>query len=290
VLGVIAAVMYMMAPKGTNLKKLDTSWAAGKKLMGSVDAFLVSLQQFDKDNFLIENKEFVRKFTGPADNPNPEFTGEFMQSKSGAAAGMCDWIVNIVIYHDIYLDVEPKRQKLNEAVEQLNAANKKLQAVRAHVQGLEDRKAELGKLLEDSTNEKVRLPIGLTIARTTAPTTTRTIAHTHTLTLTRTSSSPRPSARRCAPTWRSVLSTASRTRASAGRTTSASLTRSCACSWATSSSPRASSPTSRPSTPPSVPTYGRASGCRTLSSARSHRPKVTLPTLTPAPIPRPYPA
>ena len=146
-----------MAPKGTNLKKLDTSWAAGKKLMGSVDGFLTSLQQFDKDNFLIENKEYVRKFTGPADNPNPEFTGEFMQSKSGAAAGMCDWIVNIVIYHDIYLDVEPKRQKLNEAVEQLNAANKKLQAVRAHVQGLEDRKAELGKLLEDSTNEKNEL-------------------------------------------------------------------------------------------------------------------------------------
>jgi hypothetical protein len=27
-----------------------------------------------------------------------------------------------------------------------------------------------------------------------------------------------------------------------------------------------------------------------LSSARSLRPRVTLPTLTPAPIPRPYPA
>ena len=157
VLSVVAAVMYMTAPKGTNLKKLDVSWAAAKKMMGSVDAFLQSLQAFDKDNFLAENKVEVCKYTGPADNPNPEFNFEFMQSKSGAAAGMCDWIVNICIYHDIYLDVEPKRQKLNEAVEQLNQANKKLAAVRAHVQSLEDRKAELGKLLEDSTNEKNEL-------------------------------------------------------------------------------------------------------------------------------------
>jgi dynein heavy chain len=84
--------------------------------MGSVDDFLKQLQAFDKDNFLLENKAEVRKFTGPPDNPNPEFNGEFMMSKSSAAAGMCDWIVNICIYHDIYLDVEPKRQKLNDAV------------------------------------------------------------------------------------------------------------------------------------------------------------------------------
>ena len=76
---------------------------------------------------------------------------------------------NILIYHDIYLDVEPKRQKLNEAVEQLNQANKKLAAVRAHVQSLEDRKAELGKLLEDSTNEKNELVLTLTLTLTHNP-------------------------------------------------------------------------------------------------------------------------
>merc|ERR1719261_692869 len=106
-------------------------------MMGSADAFLATLVGFDKDGLLIENKAEVRKYTGPADNPNPEFNAQFMASKSGAAAGLCDWIVNICIYHDIYLDVEPKRQKLAEAVNQLQEANKKLAAVRAHVQALE---------------------------------------------------------------------------------------------------------------------------------------------------------
>ena len=50
VLSVTAAVAYMLSAKGTNLKKLDVSWNGAKKMMGSVDAFLVSLQQFDKDN------------------------------------------------------------------------------------------------------------------------------------------------------------------------------------------------------------------------------------------------
>ena len=157
VLSVTAATMYMIAPKGTNLKKLDVSWAAAKKMMGSVDGFLQQLQDFDKDGFLLENKAEVRKYTGPADNPNASFTYTNMVTKSGAAAGLCDWIVNICIYHDIYLDVEPKRQRLGEAQQQLADANKKLTAVRAHVQALEDRKAELSALLEQSTNEKNEL-------------------------------------------------------------------------------------------------------------------------------------
>ena len=38
-------------PPRTNFKKLDVSWAAAKKMMGSVDGFLQQLQDFDKDGF-----------------------------------------------------------------------------------------------------------------------------------------------------------------------------------------------------------------------------------------------
>ena len=55
---------------------------------------------------LLQNKVFVRKFTGPADAPDPGFNGEAMKQSSIAAAGLCDWVVNIMIYHDIFLDVE----------------------------------------------------------------------------------------------------------------------------------------------------------------------------------------
>lgn len=40
-----------------------------------------------------------------------------MATKSGAAKGICSWVVNIVKYYDVIQDVEPKRKALKEATE-----------------------------------------------------------------------------------------------------------------------------------------------------------------------------
>ena len=76
----------------------DVSWNAGKKAMGNVDAFLKSLQTFDKDNLPVQCVEKVEKeYTS-----NPNFKPEYIRSKSGAAAGLCGWVVNICKYFRIY--------------------------------------------------------------------------------------------------------------------------------------------------------------------------------------------
>ena len=154
VLSVMAAVVYMTAKKGSNLKKMDVSWNAAKKIMGSAEGFLQSLVNFDKDNLPLENKEYVRKYTGPASRPDPTFNYEFMKSKSLAAAGLCDWVVNVCTYHDIYLDVAPKRQMLEGAQSELAAANAKLTTVREKVAVLEERKRLLQDQLVQATEEK----------------------------------------------------------------------------------------------------------------------------------------
>ena len=100
---------------------------------------------------------FVRTITGPADNPDPTFNYDSMKSKSGAAAGLCDWVVNICTYHDIYLEVEPKRKKLQEAEGKLLDANRKLQVVRDKVAVLEERKKARQDQLVAATEEKNRL-------------------------------------------------------------------------------------------------------------------------------------
>lgn len=48
VLSVTAAVMYMLAKKGANLKKLDVGWPAAKKMMSDIGGFLSTLQKFDR--------------------------------------------------------------------------------------------------------------------------------------------------------------------------------------------------------------------------------------------------
>jgi len=40
-----------------------------------------------------------------------------MKSKSTAAAGICEWVINIVKYWDVIQVVEPKRLALKEATE-----------------------------------------------------------------------------------------------------------------------------------------------------------------------------
>jgi dynein heavy chain len=51
--------------------------------------------------------------------------------KSVAAVGICDWVVNIVKYYDIYCEVQPKRERLAEAQERFVIAQKSLEEFQA---------------------------------------------------------------------------------------------------------------------------------------------------------------
>jgi hypothetical protein len=54
---------------------------------------------------------------------------QIIQGKNSAAAGLCNFVINIVGYYDIVVTVEPKRQALREANEQLSSANARLATV-----------------------------------------------------------------------------------------------------------------------------------------------------------------
>eukprot|EP00966_Prymnesium_polylepis_P033465 778212-Prymnesium_polylepis.1 len=97
---VTAALAYMLAPKGSDLKKVDVTWGGAKKMIGDVQKFIERLKNFDVAEFPMENKAKVLEYTGVTsdgltDPNNPEFNYEYMKSKSSCAAGLCDWVVNI---------------------------------------------------------------------------------------------------------------------------------------------------------------------------------------------------
>jgi len=46
-----------------------------------------------------------------------------MKKKSVAASGLCDWIINITKYFDVFVSVEPKKLAVKQAEEQLASAN-----------------------------------------------------------------------------------------------------------------------------------------------------------------------
>jgi dynein heavy chain len=62
---------------------------------------------------------------------DPNYTFDNIKTKSSAAAGLCDWSINICKYFRIYQQVAPLRAKLAEANAKLDGANAKLKVIRA---------------------------------------------------------------------------------------------------------------------------------------------------------------
>lgn len=131
---VFAAVVVLLAgvhkgvicDKRGKVKEKDKGWDAAKKaLLSDVKSFLDMLLSF---------KDQVDEMKVPEGNwadvrpylELPHFNPEAIRSKNSAAAGLVSWVVNIVIYRDIVVTVEPKKAKLKEAKEELDSANAKL--------------------------------------------------------------------------------------------------------------------------------------------------------------------
>ena len=146
---VTAAVMVLLAP--ANKIPKDRSWKAAKVMMGKVDSFLDSLINFDKENIHESNLKAIHPYL---DDPN--FTADFIRAKSFAAAGLCAWVCNIVMFYHVYCDVEPKRQALAAANAELQAAQEKLTSIKAKIKQLDENLAELTAQFEKATAEKLK--------------------------------------------------------------------------------------------------------------------------------------
>ena len=83
-----------------------------------------------------------------------DFSRDVFFKKSKAAAGLCEWVVNIVMYYNVVTQVEPKKKALREAMETLNNANEKLKSVKALVADLEEKLAKLMSEFDAAMAEK----------------------------------------------------------------------------------------------------------------------------------------
>uniref|UniRef100_A0A8C0BA58 Dynein axonemal heavy chain 17 n=1 Tax=Buteo japonicus TaxID=224669 RepID=A0A8C0BA58_9AVES len=153
VVNVTAAVMVLTAPKGKIPK--DKSWKAAKAMMGKVDTFLDALKKFDKEHIPEACLKAVFSHSRPYQS-DPSFDPEFIMSKSTAAAGLCSWCLNIVRFYEVFCEVEPKRQALEEANAELAEAQEKLSRIKSKIADLNANLAALTAEFEKATAEKIK--------------------------------------------------------------------------------------------------------------------------------------
>ncbi|KAJ8599349.1 hypothetical protein CTAYLR_005359 [Chrysophaeum taylorii] len=161
---VFSAVVVLLAGVNTNVtvqkngkvKDKDRSWDMAKKaLLGDPKKFVDELKDFknvfDAGKVSALNFKEVRYYLSME-----HFKPEVIEGKNSAAAGLCNWVVNIVVYYDVVSMVEPKKKLVAESTQQLAEANEKLSAVRAKVAELEERLSKLIVELKEAEAVKER--------------------------------------------------------------------------------------------------------------------------------------
>ncbi|NXF09729.1 DYH9 protein, partial [Smithornis capensis] len=146
---VTAAVMVLTAPGGKIPK--DRSWKAAKVAMARVDGFLDSLIKFNKENIHENCLKALQPYL-----QDPEFNPELVATKSSAAAGLCSWVLNIVRFHGLFCEVQPKRQALSRANAELEAAQDKLGTIKAKIARLNENLGKLTARFEKATADKLK--------------------------------------------------------------------------------------------------------------------------------------
>ena len=157
---IFAATMVLLANVHPNVivqkngKVKDKSWDACKKqLLGSIHEYIDYLKGINNgvDDGSLPKQNFaeVRSLV-----ELEHFTPEIILTKNKAAAGLCSFVKNIVMYYDVVVTVEPKRRALAQANDQLEAANSQLQGVQALVADLESKLATLTADLNAANLEK----------------------------------------------------------------------------------------------------------------------------------------
>jgi dynein heavy chain len=136
---VLAAVLVLTSSAKTGVPKVDKrTWNQSILLMSKVDTFITLLKGFkseiDAQTVPARNFKEVRMYL-----EMKHFNKDAMYVKSHAAAGLTEWVINIVEYYDIVERVEPMRQALAEAEQQLQEANQRMSDSKARVAELQER-------------------------------------------------------------------------------------------------------------------------------------------------------
>ncbi|XP_070518395.1 dynein beta chain, ciliary [Cardiocondyla obscurior] len=144
VLMVAQAVLILFSPKGKIPK--DRSWKSCRIIMGSIDEFLSQLRNYDKENIHPDVVKAIQPYIN-----DKNFDPDFVYLKSHAAAGLCSWVKNIMVFHYVNENVKPLRAALAQANMELKVAMEKLNSLRSRL-------AELKKIL-DILSEKMNVAL-----------------------------------------------------------------------------------------------------------------------------------
>ncbi|EFC48546.1 hypothetical protein NAEGRDRAFT_55628 [Naegleria gruberi] len=151
---VLSAVMILKAQRGV---PKNVVWAESKKMMNNPNQFMVELVSYNAESIPKIPQENIDALKNSKYLQHPNFVPSFIESKSTAAAGLCDWVINVVAFYDLDKQIEPKRQKLSQAMEEKEKNESHLKKISDKLNTLRKAKEQAETEHNNAAQELVRI-------------------------------------------------------------------------------------------------------------------------------------
>lgn len=119
-------------------EKIDDYWSASQPLLQNPQKFLDSLLNYDRDNI---PEKIITRIEPYINDPN--FSPQAIEKVSKACTSICKWVRAMHKYHHVAKNVEPKRQRLKKAKEELAMTMEQLNNAKARLKEVKDRISEM---------------------------------------------------------------------------------------------------------------------------------------------------
>lgn len=150
------ALLYLLEKKkGIDLyndKNAEKEWPDIQKMMKEAKKFKTELESFAAGPAKVleaKKKDYMRRLLS-----DPEFQYKPLRGKSVAAAGLCDFLHNIIAFSDAFQIVAPLEEISNAAIASKEASIKKLEAVIEKVNESKEKVRKLEAELNESMEKK----------------------------------------------------------------------------------------------------------------------------------------
>lgn len=144
----VAATLLILIKR----EKKNFGWDNAKKMMAKVDAFKEQLESFRGEDIPSDLVQRCQPYLA-----DPNFSYEKMKTKSMAAANLCNWVVNIITFNQVYKKVKPLMDQLEMAQKAKSVAEKDLATVEGKLAQIDSTLNDLQRSFLEATQEKARV-------------------------------------------------------------------------------------------------------------------------------------
>jgi len=150
---VLTVCLCVLELRPTGTEDPSKGWAAAKAMMNDPN-FLAKLKTYPKDEIKEPQYKKIKKtLEKKPEDPKQALTMENIKRVSKAGAGLFQWVVAIMNYHEVAKDVQPRRQKVRQMEKEMAQSEQDLAQIKNELASLQKEITQLSATYQEKSEE-----------------------------------------------------------------------------------------------------------------------------------------